>query len=181
MSTYPRSTSIRAGRRSRSTTPHPSARTCRTDLLASRVAARDAARQASIAGDSASADSAALESARAAHLLDGPPEDHTLSDTRAAIIRHVRRHPSSTPKAIAEGTGLSYENVRKTCQRMNADGQLCVNATGHYRLPGTPLGDVPGVPPVHAHTTTSTNAPTHEGQPDLLPVPAVHADEEPHQ
>ncbi|MFK4035357.1 AAA family ATPase [Nonomuraea wenchangensis] len=115
------------------------------------------------------------------HLLDGPPEDHTLSDTRATIIRHVRQHPGSTPKAIAEGTGLSYENVRKTCQRMNADGQLCVNATGHYRLPSTPPGDGPGVPPVPAHTTTSTNAHTHEGQPALLPVPAVHADEETHQ
>ncbi|MGW7484419.1 AAA family ATPase [Nonomuraea muscovyensis] len=116
------------------------------------------------------------------HLLDGPPEDHTLSDTRAAIIRHVRQHPGSTPKAIAEGTGLSYENVRKTCQRMNADGQLCVNATGHYRLPGTsPSGDVPGVPTVPDHPTTSTNAHAHEGQPALLSVPAVHADEESHQ
>ncbi|MEU4572550.1 hypothetical protein [Nonomuraea sp. NPDC023979] len=115
------------------------------------------------------------------HLLDGPPEDHALSDTRAAIIRHVRQHPGITPKAIAEGTGLSYENVRKTGQRMNADGQLCVNATGHYRRPGTPPGDVPGVPAIPAHTTTSTNAHTHEGQPALLPVLAVHADEEIHQ
>jgi biotin operon repressor len=116
------------------------------------------------------------------HLLDGPPEDHTLSDTRAAIARHVRANPNSTPKAIADATGLSHENVRKTCQRMNADGQLCVNATGHYRLPGTESpGAVPGVPTVPDHATTSTNARHHEGQPALLPVPAVPADEETHQ
>ncbi|NJP98671.1 AAA family ATPase [Nonomuraea sp. FMUSA5-5] len=116
------------------------------------------------------------------HLLDGPPEDHTLSDTRAAIARHVRANPNSTPKAIADATGLSHENVRKTCQRMNADGQLCVNATGHYRLPGTePSGAVPAVPTVPDHTSTSTNAHIHEGQPALLPVPAVPADEENHE
>ncbi|MGP3966019.1 AAA family ATPase [Nonomuraea sp. 3N208] len=119
------------------------------------------------------------------HLLDGPPEDHTLSDTRASIARHVRQHPNSTPKAIAEATGLSYENVRKTGQRMNADGQLCVNATGHFRLPGTPppasVPGVPGVPGVPDHTPTSTNTHAHEGHQILLAVPAVPTDEETRQ
>lgn len=51
-------------------------------------------------------------------LLDGPPEEHTLPDTRAAILRYLRDHPNSTPKAIAEGAGLNYDNARKTCVRM---------------------------------------------------------------
>jgi hypothetical protein len=64
---------------------------------------------------------------------------------------------------------------------MNADGQLCVNATGHYRLPGTEtLKAVPAVPAVPDHATTSANAHHHEGQATLLAVPAVPADEENH-
>ena len=84
------------------------------------------------------------------HILDGPVEDHTLGATRAAILRYIRQHPGSGPKAIAEATGLGHESVKKTCQRMAADGQLCVDAAGRYRLPGTPdePRSVPGVPGV---------------------------------
>lgn len=85
-------------------------------------------------------------------LLDGPASDHTLSDTRATILRHVRANPGSTPKNIAEATGLAADNVKKTCQRMAADGQLHADTAGRYREPTrdtTPTpGTVPGAPAV---------------------------------
>jgi hypothetical protein len=101
------------------------------------------------------------------HLLDGPPEDHTLSDTRAAILRHVRHHPDSTPKQIAEAIGISHDNTRKTCQRMAADGQLVADAAGRYRLPPATQpspSPVPGVPTVPTPGLTSTNPDTAGGQ-----------------
>ncbi|GAA1021483.1 hypothetical protein Aple_073590 [Acrocarpospora pleiomorpha] len=112
------------------------------------------------------------------HLLDGAPEDHALSDTRAAILRHVRQHPDSPPKVIAEGTGLGYDNVKKTCQRMASDGQLRVDAAGRYRLPGTEsAGRVPAVPSVPAYGLTSINATDHEGHLSQHGVPAVPGEE----
>jgi hypothetical protein len=89
-------------------------------------------------------------------LLDGPVDEHALSDTRAAILCFVRSNPASGPKAIAEGTGLSNDNVKKACQRMVADGQLCVDADGRYRAPGAqPIGTVPAVPPVPGVSQTA--------------------------
>jgi hypothetical protein len=77
-------------------------------------------------------------------MLDGPAEDHQLGETRAAILRWLRQAPGSTPKAIADGSGLSYDTVKKTCQRMLADGQLAADTGSRYRVPGVPA--VPGVP-----------------------------------
>jgi hypothetical protein len=58
------------------------------------------------------------------HLLDGPVSDHTVGDTRAAILKHVRAHPGAKPKDI--------ETIRRTCSRMAADGQLTRDAGGRY-------------------------------------------------
>ncbi len=69
-------------------------------------------------------------------MLDGPAEDHQLGETRAKILRWLRQAPSSTPKAIAEATGLKPETVRQTCRRMIADGQLSADTAGRYRVPG---------------------------------------------
>ncbi|MFI6485562.1 AAA family ATPase [Nonomuraea sp. NPDC050663] len=112
------------------------------------------------------------------HLLDGLPEDHTLGDTRAAIIRYLRTNPNSPPKVIAEAIGLAHDNVRKTCPRMVADGQLCVDAAGRYRLPGTAEGtESPGsvtpVPGVPEPLSTCTNVLDLEGHPALTGVPPV--------
>ncbi|MGI8309429.1 AAA family ATPase [Saccharopolyspora hattusasensis] len=74
-------------------------------------------------------------------LLDGPATDHTLHDTSATILRYVRENPGEGPKAIADVTGLPYENVKKTCQRLAKAGDLHA-ASGRYRIPSTP--DVPG-------------------------------------
>lgn len=76
-------------------------------------------------------------------MLDGPAEDHKISDTRAAILRWLRSTPGSTPKVIAEGVGLKADTVRQTCSRMLADGQLAAEPGGRYRVPG-----VTGVTPV---------------------------------
>jgi hypothetical protein len=124
-------------------------------------------------------------------LLDGPPGDYALSETRAAITRHVRANPGSTPKAIADATGLSADNVRKTCQRMATDGQLIADAAGRYRPAGTPgtpdrTETVLPVPAVPQPGLTWGNETDHEGHPDRSGVPAVpepgiaaYTDEEP--
>jgi AAA domain len=110
-------------------------------------------------------------------LLDGPPDDYALSGTRAAIVRHVRTHPDSTPKAIAEATGINYANVRKTCLRMAEDGQLAANAAGRYRAAGTPETAPPesvtGVTVVTEPLPTCENGPNFEGHPDGRGVTAV--------
>ena len=111
-------------------------------------------------------------------LLDGPPGDYAMSDTRAAIIRHVRSHPGSAPKAIAEATGLSDGNVRKTCQRMAASGQLIADAAGRYRPAGTPgavggTESVPAVLPVPQPGLTWGNESDLEGHPDGWSIPGV--------
>ena len=46
-------------------------------------------------------------------LLDGPPADYAMSGNRAAIVRHLREHPGSTPKAIAEALGISRDTVKR--------------------------------------------------------------------
>lgn len=69
-------------------------------------------------------------------LLEGPAQDHTIGDTRAAILRYVRAHPDAKPKEITEGTGLDSGLVRQTCSRMAADGQLH-RTNGGYSTPET--------------------------------------------
>ncbi|MEU7895557.1 AAA family ATPase [Nonomuraea sp. NPDC049152] len=112
------------------------------------------------------------------HLLDGPADEHALSATRAAIVRHLRQHAASQPRDIAEAVGISRDTVKKTCARMAADGQLCADAAGRYRLPGTdPTGSVPAVPAVPEPPLTSTDAADFRGQPSLPGVPAVPGEE----
>jgi hypothetical protein len=110
-------------------------------------------------------------------LLDGPPGDYAMSGTRAAIVRHVRTHPGSTPKAIAEATGIGYANVRKTCLRMAEDGQLIADPAGRYRpagAPGTaPPESVTEVTAVTEPLLTCENGPDFEGHPDGRGVTAV--------
>ncbi|MFI1465631.1 AAA family ATPase [Streptomyces wuyuanensis] len=73
------------------------------------------------------------EASGAWHLLDGPASDHTIGDTRAAILRHVRAHPGAKPKDIAEALPqVDVDTVRRTCSRMAADGQLTKDAAGRY-------------------------------------------------
>ncbi len=68
-------------------------------------------------------------------LLDGPVTDHTIGDTRAAILREVRANPGIRPKELAEATGIEIGLVRKTCARMADDCQLRRDAGGAYFPP----------------------------------------------
>jgi hypothetical protein len=107
-------------------------------------------------------------------LLDGPPGDYALSGTRAAIVRHVREHPGSTPKAIAEATGIGYANVRKTCLRMAEDGQLIADPAGRYRPAGaSPSESVTEVTAVTEPLLTCENGLDFKGHPDGRGVTAV--------
>lgn len=73
------------------------------------------------------------EASGAWHLLDGPASDHTIGDTRAAILRHVRAHPGARPKDIADALPqVDTDTVRRTCSRMAADGQLTKDGSGRY-------------------------------------------------
>jgi hypothetical protein len=66
-------------------------------------------------------------------LLDGPAIEHILEPTRAAIYKYLEAHGDAAPKQISDGTGLDYENVKKTCRRMVEGGQLETDGAGRYR------------------------------------------------
>jgi AAA domain len=115
------------------------------------------------------------------HMLDGPADQHALHDTRAAILRHLRQHPGTGPASIADATGVPRETIKKTCQRMAADGQLHADTAGRYRatVPG-----VPGVPGVPEQPLTSQNRLDSQGHPSAGSVPVspsliVHPEGEP--
>jgi RecA-family ATPase len=78
-------------------------------------------------------------------LLDGPADEHQTTDTRAAILRHLRANPGSGPRTIAQATGLGESNVKKTCKRMTDEGLLATDAASRYSLPDHPL---PGMSPM---------------------------------
>jgi hypothetical protein len=77
-------------------------------------------------------------------LLDGPADEQQTTDTRTAILRHLRTNPGSGPRAIAQATGLGESNVKKTCRRMTGEGLLAVDAASRYSIPDQPL---PGISP----------------------------------
>ncbi|QCX79100.1 hypothetical protein C9F11_27490 [Streptomyces sp. YIM 121038] len=66
-------------------------------------------------------------------LLEGPASDHTVSDTRATILRYVRAHPGAKPKDMAgELPQVDIDTIRRTCNRMADAGQLSKDAGGRY-------------------------------------------------
>ncbi|MGO1056928.1 AAA family ATPase [Crossiella sp. CA198] len=68
-------------------------------------------------------------------MLDGPAIDHTLGDTRSAILRYLRENPGKQPKEIAAAVDAAYDTVRRTCARMCEADQLTRDATGRYFVP----------------------------------------------
>ncbi len=75
-------------------------------------------------------------------MLDGPVTDHTIGDTRAAILRHVREHPGIRPRDIVAALpDIDADTVRRYCSRMAEAGQLTKDAAGRY-YPDTPPQDV---------------------------------------
>jgi hypothetical protein len=65
-------------------------------------------------------------------LLDGPALDHTLGDTRAAVLRFLRERPRARPKDISTALELDDALVRQTCSRMAEAGQLTKDGAGRY-------------------------------------------------
>jgi hypothetical protein len=76
-------------------------------------------------------------------LMDGSAAEHQTTDTRAAILRFLRAHPGSGPRAIAAGTKLGEPNIKATCRRMYAEGLLTATGKACYSLPATALGQLP--------------------------------------
>lgn len=75
--------------------------------------------------------------------LLGLASEYQLADTRAKILGFVQEQSGGRLKEIVLGTGLDYELVKKTAQRMCDDGQLH-RAAGRYVAP--PPISVPTVP-----------------------------------
>ncbi|WP_344087565.1 helix-turn-helix domain-containing protein, partial [Luedemannella helvata] len=76
-------------------------------------------------------------------MLDGPPAEYAMGDSRARILRWLRTNGAATPKTIAAGTGLDHGTVKKTCQRMLTDAQLHADAGGTYRASDDESGTAP--------------------------------------
>ncbi|HEV2810066.1 MAG TPA: AAA family ATPase [Acidimicrobiales bacterium] len=87
-------------------------------------------------------------------LLEGPAEDYELSETRRRIKAFLTATPDQPTKEIAAATGLDYEVVKKTCQRMASDGQLVTLGDGIYSVPGTG-GDTSLLSPLSPDFTSS--------------------------
>ena len=110
------------------------------------------------------------------YLLDGPADQHTLSDTRAATLAWLRTNGPAGPTAIAQGIGQSVEAVKKTCQRMLAAGQLTSDGARRYHAPGTGVAEgVPSVPAVPNLPLTCENTQDQRGHAGDSGVPAVPA------
>ncbi|MER7576430.1 AAA family ATPase [Streptomyces sp. NPDC126514] len=103
------------------------------------------------------------------HLLDGPVTDHTVSDTRATILRYVRAHPGAKPKDMeGELPNVDLDTIRRTCNRMADAGQLTKDPGGRYypdtdtRTDGTPeVSALSGCP------VTPSDQHEHPGQSEL--------------
>lgn len=76
-------------------------------------------------------------------LLDGPASDWLQSEERRRVLEYLRGHEGDTPKAIAAGTGLDHDVVKKLVRRMLDDDQLDTDGQGRYfplvpRSPASP-------------------------------------------
>ncbi|HEY3683552.1 MAG TPA: AAA family ATPase [Streptosporangiaceae bacterium] len=92
-------------------------------------------------------------------ILDGPAHEHQLNDTRALIAKHVREHPGTGPKDIADAhPHITPGTIRRTCARMAEDGQLTKDPGGRYY----PLSGPEQSHPSHRPATTD-DQPEHQG------------------
>ncbi|MGG2465615.1 AAA family ATPase [Streptomyces sp. RGM 3693] len=102
------------------------------------------------------------KAAGAWQMLDGPVSDHTIGDTRAAILRHVRENPGVRPKDVAAAMPeVDADTVRRYCSRMAEAGQLTKDTSGRY-YPDTQHGDVSRVSDC---PVTTPDLPERPGQP----------------
>lgn len=99
-------------------------------------------------------------------LLDGPATDHTIGDTRSAILRLVRATPGVRPKDLAEALpDVDADTIRRTCSRMAADGQLSKDPSGrYYPDTGAPDQGIPDVSELSDCPVTPPDQPELPGQ-----------------
>jgi hypothetical protein len=71
--------------------------------------------------------------------------------TRQAVAAYVRGNPGATPAQVATATGLGWEAIKKTLQRLASAGTLRTDGRGHYYAGGRrhlspvpPAGDSDG-------------------------------------
>jgi hypothetical protein len=79
-------------------------------------------------------------------MLDTPPAEIVLGDTRRAILGYVRDNEGARPKEISDGLSIDYELTKKTCRRMVTDDQLDTDGKGRHFIPYTSVPAVPAVP-----------------------------------
>ncbi|NKI40209.1 AAA family ATPase [Streptomyces physcomitrii] len=103
------------------------------------------------------------------HLLDGPVTDHTVSDTRATILRYVRAHPGAKPKDMAgELPNVDLDTIRRTCNRMADAGQLTKDPGGrYYPDTGTRTEGAQEVSALSGCPVTPSDQHEHPGQSEL--------------
>ncbi|MGH3305310.1 MAG: hypothetical protein ACRDOK_27330 [Streptosporangiaceae bacterium] len=53
-------------------------------------------------------------------------------DTRSTVLAWIRKHPGSSPAAVAAATGIARDTVKKQLQRAAAAGTLRSDGQGHY-------------------------------------------------
>lgn len=89
-------------------------------------------------------------------LLEGPAEQHTLSDTRGDIRAFLVSQVSpSRPADVARALGLNPATVRKTMTRMAEDTQLLTDGNGSYSVPGV---GVTGVTPLFGDSSDTRDS-----------------------
>ncbi|MEV5770792.1 AAA family ATPase [Streptomyces antimycoticus] len=116
-------------------------------------------------------------------MLDGPVTDHTIGDTRAAILRAVRANPGAKPKDIVQALPeVDADTVRRTCSRMAADGQLTKDSAGRYFPPDTRTQDqgTPDVSQLSDCPVTASDQPELPGQPETRGVRLSDSDDPNH-
>jgi hypothetical protein len=77
-------------------------------------------------------------------MLDGPAEEHLMTDSRALIYRYLRDYPGTKPAGIAEALDLPANTVRQTCKRMADAGQLRTTGGAYYLPTSGDSSDIPG-------------------------------------
>jgi len=79
-------------------------------------------------------------------LSDTPADEVRLIDSQAEILAFLRENEGVGPKAVAAGTGLDYELVKKTMRRMADRGVIDTDGKGRYwaPVPAVPAVPVPG-------------------------------------
>jgi AAA domain len=75
-------------------------------------------------------------------LLPGPAVDHTVGETRAALLQYLRARGSARPKELADVLQLEPVTVRVTLSRMVEDGQLDRDGRGRYQVAGDHVDEV---------------------------------------